>query len=176
MKIVEAVVQLLSALGTPFALIGGRAVGARGYPRMTLDYDFMTSDARVLEPVTWRRMTEEQGARVDIRRGEHDDPIAGVTRVISGTIEADILLARGKWEREILERAEPLNLDGIIVPVPVTSDLILLKLAAGGPIDLQDIIVLLATDREQLVAEVESKIDQLQPSVSEEWALVKRSS
>jgi hypothetical protein len=55
------------------------------------------------------------------------------------------------------------------------SDLILLKLAAGGPIDLQDVVSLLAMDRESLVREVDDKIDQVLPDVSAAWQRLKLS-
>lgn len=140
---------------------------------MTLDYDFLTSDARVLLREIWKPL-EEFGVTVDPRKGDYDDPIAGVVHLtFTDGIEADVLLAKWKWELEIIERSEPLDVGGPIVPVPITSDLILLKLAAGGPIDLQDVISLLATDRERLVREVDEKVVQVLPDVSSAWEHVK---
>lgn len=174
MTLIEEVSQILESIGAPYALIGGRAVGVRGYPRMTLDYDFLTADARVLQREIWNAL-EEAGAAIDPRKGDFDDPIAGVVHItFADGVEADVLLAKWKWELEIIERSEPLNVGGRIVPVPVTSDLILLKLAAGGPIDLQDVMSLLATDRERLVREVDGKIDRVLPDVSGVWESIKR--
>jgi hypothetical protein len=173
MTLIEAVSRVLESIGAPFALIGGRAVGARGYPRMTLDYDFLTADARVLQRSTWKSL-QERGATVDPRKGDHDDPIAGVVHItFADGVEADVLLARWKWELEIIERSEPLDVGGAVVPVPITSDLILLKLAAGGPIDLQDVMSLLAMDRERLVREVDDKINRVLPDVSAVWESIK---
>jgi len=94
---------------------------------MTLDYDFLTSDPRVLEAGTWQSL-EQAGAVVDPRKGDFDDPLAGVVHItFADGAEADVLLAKWKWEAEILERSEPLDLGGAVVPVPITSDLILLK-------------------------------------------------
>ncbi|HXI12629.1 MAG TPA: hypothetical protein VNM92_08280 [Thermoanaerobaculia bacterium] len=175
MKVIETVSKVLESLGAPYALIGGRAVGARGHPRMTLDYDFLVADSRVLERETWKTL-ETDGAMVDPRKGDFDDPIAGVVHIaFAGGAEADVLLARWEWELEILERSESLDMGGCVVPVPVTSDLILLKLAAGGPIDLQDVVALLATDPETLTSEVEGKIARVQPDVTAVWSLIKRS-
>ncbi len=175
MNVIDAVSRLLGSIGARYALIGGRAVAARGYPRMTLDYDFLTSDPRVLESETWRPL-EQAGALVDPRKGEFDDPLAGVVHItFADGFEADVLLAKWKWEAEILERSEPLDLGGAIVPVPITSDLILLKLAAGGPIDLQDVVSLLAMDREQLVSEVDRKVVAVLPDVTAAWRSLKQS-
>lgn len=68
MSAIDAVSRLLESIGARYALIGGRAVAARGYPRMTLDYDFLTSDRRVLESGTWKPL-EQAGAVVDPRKG-----------------------------------------------------------------------------------------------------------
>lgn len=175
MTVIEAVSQILESIEAPYALIGARAVGARGYPRMTLDYDFLTSDARVLEREVWKEL-EERGATIDPRKGDFDDPIAGVVHItFADRVEADVLLAKWKWELAIIERSERLDVGGSIVPVPVTSDLILLKLAAGGPIDLQDVVSLLATNRDSLVREVDDKIDQVLPDVSAAWERLKLS-
>jgi hypothetical protein len=175
MSVVEAITSVLDSIGASYALIGARAVGARGYPRMTLDYDFLTADSRVLQPQTWKEL-EQSGATVDPRKGDLDDPIAGVVHItFNDGLEADVLLAKWDWEREVIQRSEVLDIGGAAVPVPLTSDLILLKLAAGGPIDLQDVVALLATDRERLVREVDEKIGRVQPGVSAAWELVKRS-
>lgn len=142
---------------------------------MTLDYDFLTSDDRVLTPEVWKEI-ETRGATVDPRKGDSDDPIAGVVHItFANGVEADVLLARWKWELEILERAEPLDVGGVVVPVPIISDLILLKLAAGGPIDLQDVVALLEGDRSRLMDEVEQKIGRVLPDVAAVWERVKES-
>ena len=80
MQIAEAVCAVLDSIGAAYALIGGRAVGIRGYPRMTLDYAFLTTDKRVLHRETWRSL-EDAGVTVDPRKGDFDDPLAGVVHL-----------------------------------------------------------------------------------------------
>jgi hypothetical protein len=116
MKILETVAAALDALGTPFALIGGRAVIARGYIRSTLDYDFLSVRAA-------RRPT-------------------------------------------CCSRS-----------VPRTGDLILLKLAAGGVIDVQDATILLRHgDRDRLIADVEQYLPDLDRDAHTAWERVKADS
>jgi hypothetical protein len=148
MKSVERVCRLLESIGAPYALIGGRAVGARGFPRMTLGYDLLTTDQRVLQREIWKPL--EGGAAVDPRKGDVDDPLAGVVHItLPDGAESDVVVAKWEWERGVIDRAERLDVGGIDVPVPRTSDLILLKLSAGGVLDLQDVQVLLAvSDRD----------------------------
>src|SRR5687767_14656156 len=98
MKILDEVAAALEALGAPYALIGGRAVIVRGYLRATLDYDFLTSDPRVLDRSTWHRLAA-RGVEVDCRRGAFDDPVAGVARLrFEGGDQADVVVAKWKWQ------------------------------------------------------------------------------
>jgi hypothetical protein len=174
MRTVEAVVGCLTRIGAPFALIGGRAVALHGHPRATFDYDFLTSDRRILAPTTWQELAA-QGVHVDCRRGASDDPVAGVARLTFGPRQkADVVLARWKWEAAVLDRAEPTRFEGVTVPLPRKADLILLKLAAGGGIDLQDAIALLRTgDRDSLVAEIERHLPDLDADAHAAWERVK---
>jgi hypothetical protein len=83
--------------------------------------------------------------------------------------------APARGEAAVLLRAERLDIGGLVVPVPVTSDLILLKLAAGGPIDLQDVIALVHTDPHRLVPEVDAKVGEVRPDVAAVWERVSES-
>jgi hypothetical protein len=62
---------------------------------------------------------------------------------------------------------------GVTLPVPTASDLILLKLAAAGFLDLRDVAALLEIgDREALVTEVEAHLDDVYPAVRVVWRQV----
>jgi hypothetical protein len=77
----EPVGRVLEALGAPYALIGAHAMAARGYPRFTVDIDLLTTDARVLEPAIWSEL-EREGAAVEPRRGDDEDPLGGVVHIL----------------------------------------------------------------------------------------------
>ena len=167
---VEPVVRVLQSIGAPHALIGGHAMAARGYPRFTIDVDLLTSDNRVLIADTWAGL-EHDGAEIDIRRGDHDDPLAGVVHLLlpDGT-DVDLVLAKWKWEADLIDRAELSSIAGVSIRVPRTGDLILLKLAAGGFIDLQDAKALLALgDAETVIRHVEAHIAEVRPDVRALW-------
>ena len=167
---IEPVRRVLDALGAPYALIGAHAMAVRGYPRFTVDVDLLTADERVLAPSVWTDLVRE-GARVDPRRGDVDDPLGGVVHILlaDGT-DVDLVVAKWKWEAEIIDRAEGVVLAGHSLRVPRTSDLILLKLAAGGYADLQDAAALLAVGPvHSLVREVEVHIDHVRPPVRLLW-------
>jgi hypothetical protein len=102
---------------------------------------------------------------------DDDDPLGGVVHILlaDGT-DVDVIVARWKWEAAIVERAEIMRVGPVDVRVPRTSDLILLKLAAGGSIDLRDAAALLAIgDRDALIGEVESRLPDVHPDVSATW-------
>jgi hypothetical protein len=163
--------RVLDALDVRYALIGGHALAARGYPRFTIDIDLLTTDSRVLDRRTWAPLIAE-GAVVDARRGDDEDPLAGVVHVLlpDGT-DVDVVVGRWDWERRLVERAERVTIaPGVDIPVPTASDLILLKLTAGGFTDLQDAAALLAAgDRVALVAQVESRVAEVRPDVRDTW-------
>lgn len=172
--LLELVVTALESIRAPYAVIGGQAVAMRGHPRLTVDYDFLTTDRRVFEREVWTKL-EERNAIVDIRKGDPDDPLAGVVHItLLEERDADVIVAKWKWEQTVIERAERLLLQGIPVPVPRTSDLILLKLAAGGYLDLQDVYALLhAGDRERLIREVNQHISALPADAQESWKRIR---
>jgi hypothetical protein len=159
--------RVLERLGAPYALIGGRALVARGYVRLTVDFDFLTTDKRVLDATSW---TALEGAKIDIRKGDSDDPLGGVVHIrLADGDEADVLVGRWEWEQAVIERAEPVVLGSLTVPVPRAADLVLLKLAAGGPLDFHDIGNLLEIYGEALVPEVDAHIEEVRPDVREAW-------
>jgi hypothetical protein len=138
----------------PHALIGGHALAARGYARFTLDVDILTTDKAVLREEFWNELRRD--AQVEIRLGDADDPLRGVVRIelLDGGM-ADVVVGKYQWQQGVIERADLLEVGSITVPVPRTSDLILLKLFAGGPQDLADIRAILESpDRDAIVAEV----------------------
>lgn len=167
---IEPVLRQLTAIEAPHALIGAQALIARGHLRFTLDIDLITSDQRVLDVSTWAELAAD-GARILPRRGDEDDPLGGVVHILlrDGT-DVDVIVARWKWEAAIIERAETMRVGTVEVRVPRAGDLILLKLAAGGSIDLRDAAALLAIgDREALIREVEARLPEVRPDVSAVW-------
>lgn len=167
---IDPVRRVLESLGAPYVLIGGHALAARGYPRFTVDVDLLTTDPGVLAPAAWAGL-QQDGAVIDVRRGDADDPLGGVVHIVlpDGS-DVDVILGKWKWLVQVIARAEPMAVAGGQIRVPTIGDLILLKLAAGGYIDLQDAAALLAlADRQAVMGEVESRIDDVQPDVRPLW-------
>jgi hypothetical protein len=167
---IEPVARVLERLGVPFALIGAHAMAARGYPRFTADVDLLTTDRRVLDPSAWAALVSA-GAAIDPRTGDADDPLAGVTHIqLADESDIDVIVGRWPWEAGVIVRAERMAVLGTTLLVPRTSDLILLKLAAGGYLDKQDAAALLALgDRATIAREVDAHIDEVRPDIRALW-------
>jgi hypothetical protein len=154
------VAAVLWARHIDFAAIGAVAMAAHGVGRSTLDIDLFTTDPAVLAPDLWSAVD----AAVDLRRGDADDPLAGVVRLTAGRERpVDVIVGRHAWQRDLIRRARPTTIADAIIPVVDVGSLILLKLYAGGTQDAWDIEQLLgaATDRQTLVATVEGAVGQL---------------
>jgi hypothetical protein len=82
----------------------------------------------------------------------------------------DIVVGKWKWEQGVIARAVRLDVFGASMLVPRRSDLILLKLAAGGYKDLVDAAGLLAAGpRSETIADVEAHIGDLPVDAQLEW-------
>lgn len=166
----QRVADILQRHNVQYAVVGGIAVIARGYLRVTRDVDFLTTASSILTRATWSEL--EQLATVEVRRGDFDDPMRGVIRIFfSPEDNVDVVVAKYRWQQDIIARSEPLDIGGFIAPVPTVPDLIRLKLFAGGGIDQQDILALLERgNRAQIVAEVDEHIGALPEDAQKLWA------
>jgi hypothetical protein len=171
MTLADRVVAVLTGHGIPHALIGAAALAAAGIARSTFDLDLLTTDARVLQADLWQDL-RDAGAAVDVRRGDHSDPLLGVVRLeMPDQRPVDLIVGRHQWQRIAIERArrEP---GGIAVVIP--RDLVLLKLYAGGSQDLWDVRELLRLPRAAaLAAEVEADLDRLPRAARDAWVRVR---
>jgi hypothetical protein len=167
MTLADRVMACLDAAQVAYAIVGAAALAAAGVVRSSLDLDLLTVDARVLVRPFWAAV-EAAGVDVDVRRGDHDDPLAGVARATAvGERPVDVVVGRHVWQRRAIERARQLPTGERVV---LARDLVLLKLYAGGDQDLWDVRQLLAvTDRDALIAEVADDLSDLPASAAALW-------
>lgn len=140
----EALVRSVKLLGqlkregylAEFALIGGMAVSAYTEPRATADIDYVIklgSDA-----------LQEIGRRVKgkARQGDIYDPLAGSVsfgvRVKKVTLPVQLIQFHPAIESIAVDSISSLSIAGISVPIVSRRALVLMKLYAGGPIDMDD--------------------------------------
>ena len=168
--LLQRVVAILDSAGVRYALVGAVAVASRGVPRSTYDLDLFTTDKQVFRAELWDELRHDN-IPVDVRCGDQFDPLGGVVRVGTKPDQIDVVVGKWRWEQAVIERAQPVEVrEGITIPVPSTSDLILLKLAAGGPVDYIDAYNLLKLGRQdEMIAEVSSRIGDLPADAQNLW-------
>lgn len=145
-------------------------MAVHGVSRSTSDLDLLVTDARCLDAAYWTSARPDLS--VDIRRGDPDDPLAGVVRLRTGAASPalDVIVGRHPWQAAAISAAVPSDVEGVAVPVVRPVDLILLKLYTGGPQDTWDVTQLLGTpDRAAIVAAVEGSLTALPDDARRRW-------
>lgn len=151
------------------AVVGAFAMAARGYVRQTIDFDLLTTDARALDEGTWAPLRARR-ISVVVRRGELDDPIAGVATIELPAIDVDVLIGWERWQQDIIDRAEPMPIFGMDLRIPTLPDLLLLKLWAGGYGDLQDVAKLIELgEPDEISAHLGGALPHLPEEVTRRW-------
>lgn len=166
MKLLARVVSKLEQMGAPCALIGGVALAFHGIDRATEDLDLLATEPSILNSSLWEDLRSE-GITVEVTKGDHDDPLRGVVRIDSSEV-IDIVVPRGRWQDEVLTRRLDRVILGERIPVVDAADLILLKVDAGGLVDLIDVELLVRHDP-SLRAIVETRMEQLPRRLKAAW-------
>ena len=143
----SALAELLTALAKVMPewtdgwyVFGAQAVQVWGLPRMTADVDLT---ARLRSDEATGFVSAMKRAGFDLRVKDAGGFVKK-TRVLPfvhrrSKIPVDVVLAGPGLEEEFLERARPVDLGGAVVPVISPEDLIVTKLLAGRPKDIEDI-------------------------------------
>lgn len=144
MPVQPAAAELLSALAKVLAswgrwyVFGAQAVIAYGVPRLSADVD-VTLRLVPDEPERFVRDMKVAGFGLRVE----DPEFVRRTRVmpfihLATAMPLDVVLAGSGLEDEFLERARDVDVGGATVPVIDPEDLIIAKVLAGRPKDLED--------------------------------------
>jgi hypothetical protein len=168
------VIDVMRERQTSFAVIGAAAMAVHGVARSTRDLDVLTVEARCLADTFWTALSAA-GVDVQIRRGESDDPLAGVVRFRAPLrTPIDLVVGRSAWQASVIARATETDIEDTRVPVASAPDLILLKLYAGGPQDAWDIEQLLGgADRDELIRTVDARLEALPSDCRRLWTRIR---
>ena len=130
--------------GDRWFLFGAQALAVHGIPRVTADVD-VTVVLGDGQPRALVRALSEAG--LELRVADVDDFVesTGVLPFFDSEsgLALDVVLGRSGLELECLERAIPIDVDGVTVPVITVEDLVILKVLAGRPKDRDDVSALL---------------------------------
>ncbi len=129
---------LLDRIGWPSMVIGGLAVAARGTPRMTADADVTVAVPDGAEP----KLVERCGAAgfqplagepVEFVRTHRVLPVAA-----ADGMRVDLVVAGSPYETEAIGRATDVRVGEVVLRVMAAEDLVIHKIVAGRPRDLED--------------------------------------
>jgi hypothetical protein len=166
------VASVLDRFGIDNALIGAGALAVHGVSRSTLDRDLLATDPRALESRTWAELRDD--VRVDIRRGDDEDPLLGVVRLLAAADAAvDVVVGRHRWQTLLIEAAPRVRMPNGEIRVVSAAGIVLLKLFAGGAQDLWDIEQLRAALGASLDAQVDESIRELPVEAGRLWQQLK---
>lgn len=135
----EALARVLAELGVPSMVIGGVAVIALGVPRSTVDID-ATVLAVNLELNRLFELAEQHGfsPRIDDAPGfARAHQVVLLEHNTSG-IPVDITLASLPFEEDAIGSSTEISYAGIRINIPTPGDLLVYKLVAARPRDLED--------------------------------------
>lgn len=141
----KTVAVALKEESVPFALAGGYAVYARGGGDSRHDADVV-----ILEEDLHRARTALKGRDLQVV----DPPEDWLFKVVHGGEQVDVIyrLASGPVDAGLLERAEEMSVDSVVMPVMSATDLLISKLTAMTEhyCDLAPILAVVRSLREQL--------------------------
>lgn len=148
-----------SGLLEAYALVGGFAVSAWGVARATHDIDLAVG----LGTAQPHALAAHLGATYEA--GDADDPLQGVFHLTLESkgqgVPVQLIVLRPKWIDVAFREIETVKVLDCAVPVVSWRALVLMKLYAGGPVDLQDARNILsvrnpgADERRRLIAQAD---------------------
>jgi hypothetical protein len=136
---------------------------------MTADVDVTVA---LMPPDTGRFVKEMESAGFELRVGDVDDFVRR-THVLpfvhSRTqMPLDVVLAGSGLEREFLDRARRARIGDLEIPVIGPEDLVIAKILAGRPRDLEDVTGILARQKESLdVARIRETLRSLESALAQ---------
>ncbi|NPA90657.1 MAG: nucleotidyltransferase family protein [Chloroflexi bacterium] len=144
MNLLTALVRTLDKARLPYMVIGGQAVLIYGEPRLTRDIDLTLGVSPEALPRVLQ-VAQELGLRPLV-----EDPEAFVRRTWvlptlhppSG-LRVDFIFSWTPYERQALQRARAIPIEGYPVRFASPEDVVIHKLLAGRPRDLEDIRTIL---------------------------------
>jgi predicted nucleotidyltransferase len=139
-RALAAIASALSERGRRFALVGGLAVSVRSEVRFTRDVDIAVAVADDADAEQLVRDLGQRGYRA-VATVEHETAHRLSTIRLLGTdgIRVDLLFASSGIEREIVERANPVEIASAgFIPVAAAEELLAMKILSMTDVRLQD--------------------------------------
>jgi acylphosphatase len=168
-EVYRALTTALSSLAVRWYVFGAQAAILHGAVRLTEDIDVTV----LLEGRETRRLVQALEAAGFTLRVSDSEAFVEKTRVLpvkhsSTAIPVDVVLGGPGLEEIFAARARAIQLHGVSVPVATAEDVVAMKILAGRPKDLEDVVAVVSAQGTQLdvvllretVQLIESALDQ----------------
>lgn len=135
---------MLDGLGIPHAFIGGLGRNVWGRPRATEDVDVQIA----VSAEGWLRCVDalaEAGYALEQEYGSTGPPPDNARLRSRGGVRLDVMLDKTRFQQDVVRRGVPCEIRGTTLRVLSPEDLILYKLIASRPKDVDDIEDVLRT-------------------------------
>jgi len=171
----EALLKLIARAfdshNVPYMLIGGQAVLLYGEARLTADVD-VTLGMGPGDLETVSKAVRAAGLDVLIESPEdfvRQNLVLPCQQPSSG-IRVDLIFSLTPFERQAVDRARVVTLDGTPVRYATPEDLIILKVIAGRPRDLDDVCSILLKQPQVDYKYVRRWLSELQAGLEQDFA------
>jgi len=149
--LIKRIAQYLDKSKVPYMIIGGQAVLLYGTPRLTRDID-ITLGIDTDQFLVIDKMCGDLALRVLTNDPEH---FAVQTKVLpaedaASKIRVDFIFSFTPYERQAIERANEVLMEGYPVKFASREDVIVHKMIAARAIDLEDVRHILAKSRQSI--------------------------
>lgn len=139
-EFLKKLARALDAAGFPYMLIGGQAVLLYGEPRLTRDVD-VTLDAHASRLPDLMQVVQNLGWEILVK-----DPQEFVQKTMvlplmepETSIRVDFIFSFTPYEHQAMQRVREIQMDDVAVRFASPEDLIIHKMIAGRPRDLEDV-------------------------------------
>jgi hypothetical protein len=159
----------LNELDVPWYLFGARAAILYGVARLTADVDVTI---RLPQQISAEALAQRLEGHGFLRRITEPTFIER-TRVVpfshtASALPLDVVLAGPGLEDQFFERVIVRTIDGVQVPVASAEDLTVMKVLAGRPKDLEDIVGIAAAQRDTLdVAYIRATLGAIEHAIGQ---------
>lgn len=149
-SVLAGLARALDAVGAGWYLFGAQAALIHGVARFTADVDVTVH----LRDKDWKALVialSAAGFTMRVEGTEFVDQNRVLPALHTATgIPVDIVLAGPGIEELFLARAEVHDLEGVPVPVARAEDIVVMKILAARPKDIEDVVTILAAHPDNL--------------------------
>ena len=146
------VLDVLNKLHVPYAIIGAFAASFYGAVRASMDADAMISLRQgQMDVKTLIAQLQETGLKIAYRKGDFNDPIGALINIEDSFHNRVDLLMNIRGTQEIVfSRTVKADFMGTQIQLIGIEDFIALKVFAGSPKDINDVIGVLQVSYDQI--------------------------